>query len=87
MARNDTKRTVGRPGWLEKNKTFNAPVRRTKKFKQIAELVGSQARTWEGKRGARLYFADDSYLWTDETGLVRTNGGATFRFKVEHNLT
>jgi hypothetical protein len=73
--------TVGR----DRDATYNAPVKAAKKLVKIAKELRGQATYW-GKCTdmSRLYFADDSYLWVDETGLVRTSGGLATKAKFVH---
>lgn len=80
---------VDAEGWLGPlyhNQIFNAPVR-AKKFDRIRQLIPeAQARFWEKNGIRRLYFADGTFLWCDETGLVRTTGGMATRVKLLNNL-
>jgi hypothetical protein len=88
-SRADNERDTDRPGPLDRNRTFNAPVRASNKFDDLQKnfglaLAALKARTWEKHGMRRIYFPDRSLLWFDETGMARTNGGEATRFKLNH---
>jgi hypothetical protein len=80
-----------RPGPLDHNKWYDAPVRANNKLDELQKrfglaLAAAKAKNWEKHGLRRIYFPDGSFLWFDRTGLTRTNGGAATRFKLEHRL-
>jgi hypothetical protein len=63
------------------------------RFEQLKAILDSQTvwgrpciREWRKGELARLYYSDNSFLYVDAGGSVRSSGGAATRAKIEHGL-
>jgi hypothetical protein len=82
-----------RPRPLYRNLRFCAPVRAARRFEELKKLLGqetvwgkSTVREWKKGRMMRLYYPDNSYIFVDASGAVRSSGGAATRAKFAHAL-
>jgi len=77
---------------LDNDRRFNAPARARKRFEDLKQLFNQTVwgrpvvRPWEKHGKLRIYFPDQSYIYIDQTGAVRSTGGAATRAKLEHGL-
>jgi hypothetical protein len=82
-----------RPGPLDRDRRYVAPTRAERKFEEVKKLVANETvwgrsivREWKKGHLRRLYWPDNSYLYVDATGGVRTSGGEASRAKFKHGL-
>jgi hypothetical protein len=82
-----------RPGPLDNDQRYCAPARAKKRFSKIKSLLTQETvwgtpivREWQKGELTRLYWPDNSYLYVDPTGAVRSSGGEATRAKFNRGL-
>jgi hypothetical protein len=80
-------------GPLDRGRRYVVPARAEKKFEEVKKLVANETvwgrsvvREWKKGDLHRLYWPDNSYMYVDATGGVRTSGGEASRAKFKHGL-
>jgi hypothetical protein len=78
---------------LDRGRRYFAPARVERKFEEVRKLVANETiwgrsvvREWKKGDLHRLYWPDNSYMYVDATGGVRTSGGEASLAKFKHGL-